>query len=241
MKLFLPLIVAFAALFPNPHPAIPLVSKAFDTCVGCSAAQDPSLATLQQIHADGYQLFAYDASTWGSGSTGVASCQYIPDENRVFDRALQAGLKVGIYTRNPICWQTVINHLKTDTNWSKIQFFVLDVEPASDGLPGSTVTRAEVNGVVAAGIRPVVYSSYWMWQEQMGSSTAFSDVPLWDAVDDGNVQPATFTPSLTAPAFTPYGGWSAATLRQDYNDATYGVTLDTVPADLDSVAASFLR
>lgn len=56
-----------------------------------------------------------------------------------------------------------------------ISFLALDVEA------GEGVTREHIDAVRSLGLRPVIYTSPAAWASIMGNTSAFADVPLWEA------------------------------------------------------------
>jgi hypothetical protein len=156
--------------------ALPLTGpvEAFDSA---NTISDASWFT--KAYAQGFRLYVLHAVNWSVCDPWFRTLPQIK-------MALNAGLKVGLYTRNPNCWQGGI--AATGAYRSQIQFFAIDVEAD----PGVQVTKAMVDGITAMGVRPIIYSGYGMWPAVMGArNTSFSRVPLWDANVTGTVTPQT--------------------------------------------------
>jgi hypothetical protein len=152
-------------------------------------------------------------------------------------RALDAGVKVAAYTRNPLWWKVGITACAPYVD--KLQFFCLDIEED----PGVGVTREMVDGVKAMGVRPVIYSAGYIWPKIMGNDAlSFSDVPLWDAQAGSPtlMDPKTYTPNVSQPKPREYGGWNVpGNMRvgiQQTNDTVY----NGINIDINSFSADFL-
>ena len=177
----------------------------------------------------GFRLYVIQAVNWND-------CNPWSQTQPQIKMALDAGLKVGIYTRNPNCWHGGID--ATGPYKSQIQFFAIDVETD----PGVQVTQAMVDGITAAGVRPIIYSGYGMWPQVMGTNTtSFSDVPLWDTNVTGNVTLANWTPSLCQPAPVVYGGWNTSDNPRIAIQQAFEITLNGVNVDLDTFDGAFLK
>jgi hypothetical protein len=93
--------------------------------------------------------------------------------------------------------------------WSKLSFAAIDVELG---------TKPEIVGdaflaIAQSGIRPVIYTSKYMWSLYMADTTAFSDLPLWNALYDND--------SDYDFARYPYGGWNIRQLGgEQYTNTT---------------------
>ena len=136
-------------------------------------------------------------------------------------RALDAGLKVAAYTRNPRWWQTGIE--ACGPHIGALQFFCLDVEVD----PGVPVTHAMVEGVQGMGVRPVIYSSSGMWPHVMGNDTSFANLPLWDAAHG-------------APEPVPYGGWNTPGNMRVGVQLTEEADLNGMSINISTFSAGFL-
>ena len=164
----------------------------------------------QDAFAAGYRLMVFSSNAWGRNQPSAAT-------SGVLGMALDAGLRVAAYTRNPNWWRAGIE--ACGPHVGALSFFALDIETS----PGVPVTRSMVDGVRGMGVQPVIYSGAHMWPAIMGNDTSFSDIPLWDARHGGG-------------GFVPYGGWSGPVGTQ----LTEESSLNGVPIDIDSFSASFL-
>lgn len=174
----------------------------------------------------GFRLYVLHSTAWGT-------CTPWDRTQPQLKMALDAGLMVAVYTRNAECWRGGIE--ATGPYRDQLQFFALDVET---GEP--RITRAMVDGVKDMGVRPVIYSSQYMWPGIMVNSTEFSDVPLWEA-DPRSFDYAGWTADHLSPAPVPYGGWNTSAnmrvgIQQKFNQNVGGVVVD-----LNSFNAGFLR
>lgn len=198
--------------------------KAFDTT---ATITDP--AWFAGMANRGFRLYVLHSTYWGT-------CTPWPNAPRQIKMALDAGLAVAVYTRDPRCWRNGIRAARPYVG--KLQFFALDVE--ND--PGVRVSRSMVDGVRSLGVRPVIYSGSGMWPAIMGAGNAsFSDVPLWDTDTSSPPSLSTWLADLFSPPPVAYGGWNtAATMRKGVQQA-FEVPVDGVAVDLDTFDASFLR
>jgi hypothetical protein len=205
---------------PAAYAADPSV-KVLDTA---NTITDPNW--FVKAYQAGFRLYVMHSTAWGT-------CDPWSRTQAQLKMALDAGLKIAVYTRDPNCWQGGINAAGPYT--SQLQFFALDVETG-----GPQVTRAMVDGVKGMGVRPIIYSGSGMWPQLMNNSTAFSDVPLWDT-NTHNINYNTWTANYLSPTPVQYGGWNTpATMRvgvqQKFNQSLNGVLVD-----LDSFNATFLK
>lgn len=212
---------------PTRAPAAPRHAravKAFDTT---ATIADPGW--FAGMYDRGFRLYVLHATAWGT-------CTPWANTQAQLAMALRAGLEVAAYTRDPRCWRQGIAAAGPYAH--RLQFFALDVETD----PGVRVTRAMVDGVAAAGVRPVIYTGSGMWPAIMGAqNTRFGAVPLWDTDTRPSRSPSGWRTSLVAPAPVRYGGWnSAATMRKGVQQA-FEVSIDGVSVDLSSFDAGFLR
>jgi hypothetical protein len=206
--------------------ALPLTGpvKAFDSANTISDA-----GWFTKAYAQGFRLYVLQAVNW-------SDCNPWSRTQPQIKMALNAGLKVGIYTRNPNCWKGGIT--ATGPYRSQIQFFAIDVETD----PGVPVTNAMVGGIAAMGVRPIVYSGYGMWPGVMGArNTSVSTVPLWDTNVTGTVTLANWSPSLGRPVPIPYGGWNTPTNPRIGVQQAFEISLNGVNVDLNTFDSSFLR
>lgn len=197
--------------------------KAFDTT---ATIDDP--AWFVGMYGRGYRLYILHSTQWGS-------CTPWENTPRQIKMALDAGLAVGVYTRDPRCWRNGIRAARPYVN--RLQFFALDVETD----PGVRVTRSMVDGVKSLGVRPVIYSGWGMWPGVMGGSTSFSDVALWDTDTSLASSIDLWGPDLLTPTPVRYGGWNTTgTMRRGVQQA-FDVVVDGVTVDVSSFDPSFLR
>ena len=196
-----------------PLAQIPTPVKAFDT-----TAYIDSAAWFASAYAAGYRLYIPNTTVWGQNKPW-------PQAAPQLKLALDAGLMVAAYARNPSWWYAAIQACSPYTG--KLQFFCLDVETS----PGVRVTQAMVNGVTNLGVRPLIYSGSGMWTRVMGGNvTTFASVPLWDCQATSGV-PANFTADVNSPTPQVYGGWNTPTnpragVQQGFNTNLNGVTVD---------------
>lgn len=200
---------------PQPPPVVvppPVVTppssqvKAIDTM---NTITDPNW--FVKAYNQGYRLLIISSVDWGS-------CNPWWNTQNELKMALNAGLKIAVYTRDPNCWSQGI--ASTGQYKSQLQFFAIDVE----SVPGVQVTRTMVDGIKALGVRPIIYSGSGMWPQVMNNSTAFSDLPLWDT-------------DTSQPVFHPYGGWTS---RVGYQ-SQFEYTLNGINVDLNTFDGSFLK
>ncbi|WP_035741325.1 hypothetical protein [Arthrobacter sp. MA-N2] len=195
--------------------------KVLDTT---AAITDPNW--FRQAYAEGFRLYVMHSTVWGT-------CTPWQQTQAQLKMALDAGLKIAVYTRDASCWEGGIK--AAGPYVSQLQFFALDVEPG-----GSVVTRAMVDGVRSLGVRPVIYSGSGMWPGLMNNSSAFSDVPLWDT-DTSNLDYTTWTANYLAPTPAQYGGWNTAGTMRVGVQQKFEHTLNGINVDLNSFNASFLK
>ncbi|MGM7777373.1 hypothetical protein ACSVHC_15320 [Arthrobacter sp. KNU-44] len=195
--------------------------KVLDTT---AAITDPNW--FRHAYAEGFGLYVMHSTAWGT-------CTPWQQTQAQLKMALDAGLKIAVYTRDASCWANGIK--AAGPYMAQLQFFALDIEPG-----GSLVTRAMVDGVRSLGVRPVIYSGSGMWPGLMGNSTAFSDVPLWDT-DTSNLNYAGWTADYLAPAPVQYGGWNTAGTMRVGIQQKLEHTLNGINVDLNSFDAGFLK
>ncbi len=195
--------------------------KVLDTT---AAITDPNW--FRQAYAEGFRLYVMHSTAWGT-------CTPWQRTQAQLKMALDAGLKIAVYTRDASCWENGIK--AAGPYMAQLQFFALDIEPG-----GSLVTRAMVDGVRSLGVRPVIYSGSGMWPGLMGNSTAFSDVPLWDT-DTSNLNYSSWTANYLTPAPVQYGGWNTAGTMRVGIQQKFEHTLNGINVDLNSFNASFLK
>lgn len=174
----------------------------------------------------GFRLYVLHSTAWGT-------CTPWDRTQTQLKMALDAGLRIAVYTRNAQCWQGGIE--ATGPYREQLEFFALDVET---GEP--PVTRAMVDGVQEMGVRPIIYSTHTMWPVIMANSTDFSDLPLWDA-DPRAFDYAQWTPDHLSPAPVNYGGWNTEDNMRVGIQQKFNQDLGGIRVDLDSFSADFLR
>lgn len=180
-----------------------------------------------QAKNEGFELYVMHSTAWGT-------CDAWYNTEVQLGMALDAGLKIAVYTRDPSCWEGGIEAVGPYRD--QLQFFALDVE--SD--PGTPVTRVMVDGIKAMGVRPVIYSGSGMWPDIQGSTADdFADVPLWDT-NTSNFDYATWQPNYLAPNPIAYGGWNTADTMRIGTQQQFEYELNGVAVDLNSFDASFL-
>lgn len=217
------LALAGAAAVAPAAPAAPLLAsseakalstsrlaRGFDTDFGMDGVQ-PQRWFNRRVE-DGYEWF------WTTGHTYWDARPALWRDGRVaLDRALNAGLRIAAYGRPVSRWREALQGFGALAR--HLEFYALDVEHEPDGRL-HPVTRDMVAGVRDMGVRPVIYTGSYMWNEIMGPSTAFTDVPLLDHA--GNVPG--WPDSLPVPG---YGGWPSRVGQQlRLNVRCDGITID---------------
>jgi hypothetical protein len=139
----------------TPNPSVKVLDSA-------NTINDPAWFT--KAYAAGFRLYVMHSTAWGT-------CTPWYNTMHQLQMALDAGLKIAVYTRDPNCWQGGIDAAFDPISGvdlrPKLQFFALDVETG-----GPVVTRAMVDGVKAKGVRPVIYTGSGMWPQMTNNSTA---------------------------------------------------------------------
>jgi len=184
---------------------------------------DPAWFTA--AYAEGFRLYILATTDWGT-------CTPAARTQPQLQMALDAGLTIAAYTRNPACWQAGI--AATGPYSARLQFFALDIETG-----GPPLTRDMITGVQGLGVRPVIYSGAAMWPLLMGATTEFSDVALWDTAT-GPLDYPSWTADVLAPEPVPYGGWNSPENMRIGVQQEFERTLNGVRVDLDSFDAAFL-
>lgn len=196
--------------------------KAIDSA---NTITDP--AWFANAYNAGFRLYVMHTTAWGT-------CDPWIQTQPQMKMALDAGLKIAAYTRDPNCWKQGIE--AAGPYMDKLQFFALDAETD----PGIPITRAMVDGVKSLGIRPVIYTGSGMWPQLQGATANdFADVPLWDTNATG-VDYATWTANYLAPTPVVYGGWNTASTMRIGVQQQFEYPLNGVNVDLNSFNASFL-
>lgn len=214
------LILVGLASAPAANAADPSV-KVLDTT---ATITDPNW--FRQAYAAGFRLYVMHSTSWGT-------CDPWYRTQAQLKMALDAGLKIAVYTRDPSCWKGGIN--AAGAYKSQLQFFALDVE--TGGIP---VTREMVDGVKGMGVRPVIYSGSGMWPQLMSGSTAFSDVPLWDT-NTSRLNYKKWSANYLAPTPVQYGGWNTASTMRIGVQQAFEYNLNGVRVDLNSFNATYLK
>jgi hypothetical protein len=215
------LLLAFGlAAAPAANAADPSV-KAIDTA---ATITDPNW--FRRAYNAGFRLYVMHSTAWGT-------CDPWWRTQTQLQMALDAGLKIAVYTRDPSCWENGIKAAGPDL-MKKLQFFALDVETG-----GVQVTRAMVDGVKSLNVRPVIYTGSGMWPQMMNNSTAFSDVPLWDT-DARNINYNKWVANYLSPTPVQYGGWNTPTNMRVGVQQKFEQNLNGVRVDLNSFNATFL-
>jgi len=175
------------------------VARALDTDFGAHGAQEQ--AWFDAAYAQGYRGFITCSHTFWPDGNGVGVPQVLPWINTVLQRALRAGMWIAVYGRPVHLWEEALTAVHPNLR-PQLQWFTLDVETEPGG--PFPVTRAMVDGVASYGVRPVIYSNAFLWDETMGADSSFSDVPLWEFAGDREGWPAT----ITEEPIDAFGGWN---------------------------------
>lgn len=127
---------------------------------------------------------------------------------------LEAGFEVEVYA---YLWlggntaQQVVDATTKVTPWrARLGRMWLDAEDVS--VPEhQQANRAAIEAAVGAcSMTTGVYTAGWWWRPYMGDSAAFAHLPLWAAEYDGEA----------STRFTPFGGWTACTMKQHIGDTS---------------------
>lgn len=183
---------------------------------------------FSKAYDEGFRLYILHATDWDT-------CNGWYRTQPQLKMAIDAGLKVGVYTRDPRCWQEGI--LATGPYIDSLQFFALDIETK----PGIAATREMVNGIKNMGVRPVIYTGSGMWDDvQAGNDEDFSDVALWDTnVKDFDYH--AWVADYMQPVPVQYGGWNTPTTMRIGIQQQFEYTLNGINVDLNSFDAQFLK
>ena len=239
-KLFAAVAVAVAAMLAVGLTGCASDASAPKSIVALDTAEHDGpypRAWFDTAYKNGARLFILQDVDWGT-------CTPWPTAKSQFQLALNAGFKIAAYTRDPSCWSGGVKA----ASGLKLQFFVIDIETTGTSGQATHYTTAQVqsyvNGVTAAGVRPVIYTGADMWSGLMGGNvTAFSKVPLWDA-DAGVVKAPKQTAlaswaNVSTPALRAFGGWNTASNPRVAVQQVLDYTLDGKVVDLSSFNASF--
>jgi len=183
---------------------------------------------FQQVYRDGFRLYVMHSTAWGA-------CTPWDHTQPQLKMALDAGLKIAVYTRDPNCWQAGI--AATGPYQDQLQFFALDIETE----PGIAATRAMVDGVAATGVRPVIYTGSGMWPTIQGATAnRFADIPLWDAATT-SLNYSTWQANYQVPKPISYNGWNRAKTMRVGVQQQLEYTLHGIKVDFNSFDATFLK
>ena len=195
--------------------------KAFDT----TAAID-SAGWFADAYAAGFRLYIPSTTVWGRNTPWPRAAPQLK-------LALDAGLMVAAYARNPSWWSAAIQACSPYVE--KLQFFCLDVEIN----PGVPVTQGMVDGVRSLGVRPLIYTGSGMWSSVMGGDvTEFASLPLWDRQLNG--ASPDFAPDVNSPPPQPYGGWNTPTNPRVGVQQGVNTMLNGIAVDVSSFSSAFL-
>lgn len=120
---------------------------------------------------DVQQVRAAVIQCWGGGYVGGRKNVHLKQQ---LAGAQAAGLGVAVYCWPSHQWADAIAHIdQSGVRRNDLAFFALDMEA------NAPVERAHVDGVIAAALRPVIYTNPEDWRVRMGNSIEFADVGLW--------------------------------------------------------------
>lgn len=206
------------AVFVEAHESVKAISSA-------STITDPEW--FKQAYAEGFRLYVMHSTAWGT-------CTPWYNAQAQLGMALEAGLKIAVYTHDPNCWQGGL--LATGPYRDYLQFFALYIE--SD--PGVAATREMVDGVKAMGVRPIIHTGSEAWNNIQGATeNDFSDVPLWDT-STSSFDYATWQANYLAPTPVSYGGWNTPTTMRVGVKQQREYSFNGVDVSLSSFDTSFL-
>jgi hypothetical protein len=201
----------------------PSAIKAFDTT---AVITDPQW--FRDRYAEGFRLYIVHSTEWGTTNPWWRTVA----QTRM---ALDAGLMVAGYTRDPSHWEAGIRAF--GEHGDDLAFFVLDIETD----PGVPVTRAMVDGIAAMGVQPVIYTGRGMWFDVQGATANdFADVPLWDTDVMQHVTASNHEARLDSPAAVPYAGWNTPDNMRVGVQQSFDTVIDGVMLDLDTFDAGWL-
>jgi len=185
-------------------------------------------AWFKQAHQEGIDLYIIHSTIWGT-------CTPWNRTQPQLKMALDAGMKIAAYTRDPSCWQGGI--AATGPYQKDLTFFALDIETD----PGIPVTSQMVNGLEAAGVQPVIYTGADMWPTIEGSNANnFKTIPLWDT-DATYQEPQALVADLSVPKAQVYGGWNAPETMRIGIQQYFEYSLNGVDVDISSFDESFVN
>jgi hypothetical protein len=229
-------------------PGAPAAVKGLDEAgVSTGTGDDFTAAQWKKIAKAGFKVFITDPVDWssecsdGNCTEPVSTCTIDPAAVKQIQDAINAGLDIAVYTRNPGCLTAAITGLSS-TQRQDLSFAVLDIETDPSVPPSESL----VSDVKALGVTPVFYSYQSAWESITGNTTAYDGYALQDGeVPDWNATfPAPHPPGypslVTMP--DPYGGWSgyADIEQQQCCTDVAGIRRSSDQVDLDSVNAAWL-
>lgn len=212
--------------------------KAFDRA---NEIKDPNW--FKKMYDQGFRLYVLHTTWWEDTTPNMTpKCTPWPGAKQHIKWALDAGIKVGAYTRDPRCWKGGIEAAGEYQN--QLQFFDIDIEDD----PGVKVTREMIDGIKAMGVRPIIYSGYGMWENVMGkNATQFADVPLWDTNvkweggDKWEDIKKVWVPNTLDPKPIQYGGWNTSTNMRVAIQQSFDTVIEGEAVDINTFNASFLK
>lgn len=237
-RFFLRLLAALGVVILSAVIAVSLLHTQSSSPAATANHADNSVAAIdsastildpewfKKAYEQGFELYILHSTTWGT-------CQTWDRTYSQAKMALDAGLKIASYTRNPECYKEGIEALGPLKN--KLQFFALDIETD----PGIPVARAMVGGVQALGVRPVIYTGSGMWPAIMSGSEEFSDVALWDT-DTLKFPYNEWRIDFMRPTPVVYGGWNTVNTMRIGIQQQFEYKLNGILVDLNSFDKSFL-
>lgn len=180
-----------------------MIIKAIDCDFGSAAHVPREQEWFDNLVTLGYEGFIACSHTFWNGVPATN-----PHINTTLQRAVDAGLWVGLYGRPVTHWKEALEVVDPVFR-DQLKFFIVDVEDEPGGV--YPVKREYIDGVRAMGVRPLMYSGKWLWQNVMGTDRSFSDVPLFEFAGDRTGWPE----SMDEPPIDQFGGWneSPETLR----------------------------
>lgn len=185
-------------------------------------------AWFERAYDEGFRLYILHTTNWGTCEEWYRTVPQIR-------MAIDAGLKVAAYTRDPRCWRQGI--LATQPYVDQLQFFALDIET----VPGVPATRDMVEGIKNLGVRPVIYTGSGMWDDvQKNHDRNFSDVALWDT-NVSTFDYSSWTADYLQPTPITYGGWNTSSTMRVGVQQQFEYTLNGIQVDLNSFESSFLK
>lgn len=141
--------------------------------IDCSAYSGPIDPEKARAIVARHQIEAAVVQVWGGGPGGVGPNRWALHQLHAFH---EAGCRLGVYVWPPSAVYSAMPMLLAIRRAFPIRFVALDVEGN-----GGEVRREHVDALIREKFRPVIYSSPGMWASLMKNTTAFSDVPYWEA------------------------------------------------------------